>query len=294
MPERQTRETLRKFFAAGQMPTQEHFGDLIESTLNLRDEGFGKTPEHGLQVVSAPGRAALLSLFSGRDPANPVWALHHGAEGDALQWVAGPGQQRQAAAVLSLLPAQDAPPTAEGAAALPLPPRVGINNAAPRHALDVAGTLASEGRLGSFRDHVAAALPANGQAHTLIDRLSGCQAFEIMAGVGAEGTGRYALLHAVALNTFNPVVQWWQRLWPPARRRGIRMTQAHYGRRCDRIDLWWEGGHGKDAEYRLRLRTGCDYGPQVMVRASVTRLWLDPLMSGSRGGNGPEALPPGP
>lgn len=284
MAERQTRETLRKFFAAGELPTQEHFSDLIESTLNLRDEGFSRTPENGLEVVSAPGRAALLSLFSGQDPANPAWALRHGAEGDALQWVAGPARQGQDAAVLSLLPRQGPDPTAQGEQALPRAPRVGINTAAPAHALDVAGVVASQGRIGTWGDTGARQLPADGQPQVLIDRLGGCQAFEIMAGVGAPGTGRYALLHAVALNTFNPVVPWWLRWWPPARRRGIRSTQAHYGRRCDRIELWWEGGHGKGADYRLCLRTGCDYGPGVVVRAHVTRLWLDPMMAGSAAG----------
>lgn len=284
MAERQTRETLRKFFAAGELPTQEHFSDLIESTLNLRDEGFCRTPENGLEVVSAPGRDALLSLFSGQDPATPAWALRHGAEGDALQWVAGPARQAEDAAVLSLLPRQGPDPTAPGEHAAPRPPRVGINTATPQHALDVAGVVASQGRVGTWGAAGAQRLAADGTPQVLIDRLSGCQGFEIVAGVGVPGTGRYALLHAVALNTFNPVVQWWQRLWPGARRRGIRTTQAHYGRRCDRIDLWWEGGHGKGAEYRLCLRTGCDYGPGVVVRAHVTRLWLDPMMTGSDAG----------
>jgi hypothetical protein len=284
MAERQTRETLRKFFAAGQMPTQEHFSDLIASMLNTRDEGFNKTPDNGLEVVAAPGKPALLSFYRSNDPAQPAWALRHGAAGGALQFVPAGAGAPQGDSVLSLVPAQTAAPTSPPTTAGQQPPmaaRVGVNTADPRHTLDVAGVLASQGRIGSYRHHVNTQLPADGQPQTLIDRLSGCQAFEIMAGVGAEGTGRYALLHAIAINTYNPVVQWWQRLWPGARQRGIRSTQAHYGRRCDSLLLWWEGGSGRGAEYRLCLRTGCDYGPQVAVRATVTQLWLDPQMAGS-------------
>ena len=36
------RETLRGFFSAGRLPTQDHFGDLIESMLNMDDEEIGR------------------------------------------------------------------------------------------------------------------------------------------------------------------------------------------------------------------------------------------------------------
>lgn len=285
MAEPQTRDTLRKFFAAGSLPTQEHFGDLIESMLNMRDEGFRKTPDNGMEVLSIADKPALMSFYRDRDPAQALWSVRYGSESDSLQLVGGAAQQAESAAVLSLVPAQAAGVPGSDDAARPglgAPPRVGINTTRPQQALDVAGVVASQGRVGSYANHVARQLPADGQPHTLIDHLTGCHAFEIMAGVGGEGSGRYALLHAVALNTYNPVVQWWQRLLPGANRRGIRTTSAHYGRRCDRLSLWWEGGHGKGGEYRLCIRTRCDYGPAVIVNCSVTQLWFDPAMAASR------------
>lgn len=291
MAEPQTRDTLRKLFGAGQLPTQEHFGDLIESMLNMRDEGFRKSPDNGMEVSAMADKPALMSFYRDRDPAHALWSVRYGGESNALQFVGGSSQQPEAGAVLSLLPAQAgsvagaAAAGAEGAfRPLPggVPPRVGINTARPQQTLDVAGVVASQGRVGSYATHVTRQLPANGEPQTLIDHLTGCHAFEIMAGVGAEGTGRYALLHAIALNTFNPVLQWWQRLLPGSQRRGIRTTSAHYGRRCDRLSLWWEGGHGKGGEYKLRIRTRCDYGPTVVVNCSVTQLWFDKTMADSR------------
>jgi hypothetical protein len=279
MAERQTRETLRKFFSAGQLPTEEHFHDLVESTLNMRDEGFSKTPHNGLEIVAAADKPALASFYRSTDTANPVWSLRYGSDGKALQWRAGAAAGSDDGAVLCLVPAAPGGAMAPGQAAAGPGPRVGIATAQPQHTLDVAGVVASQGRVGRFtRD-----LPADGQPQVLIDRLAGCQAYEVVAGVGGpEGDGRYALLHAVALNTYNPAVPWWTRLWPGRRSPGIRVTEAHYGRRCDRLELWWEGGHGKGAEYRLMVRTRCHFGPGIVIRCHVTQLWLDPAMAGSR------------
>jgi hypothetical protein len=160
-------------------------------------------------------------------------------------------------------------------------PRVGINTAEPLHTLDVAGTLASRGRVGRYDHHVTQDLPADGEPHVLIDKLTGCHAFEIMAGVsGLPGSGRFALLHAVALNAFNPRPSWWSRLlfWRGAP--GINATSAHYGRRCDQLRLRWEGSSGKGAEYQLCIGTRCRYDGDVKIRVGITQLWFDPQTQG--------------
>ena len=38
------RSTLKAYFSEGKMPTADHFAALIESTLNMADEGFKKNP----------------------------------------------------------------------------------------------------------------------------------------------------------------------------------------------------------------------------------------------------------
>ena len=42
---------LQEQFQHGKMPTEEDFADLIESMLNMLDEGFDKTPEAGFKVA---------------------------------------------------------------------------------------------------------------------------------------------------------------------------------------------------------------------------------------------------
>lgn len=273
----QTRETLRKYFAAGRMPTAEHFGDLVDSMLNMKDEGLRKTPSNGLHVSALASEHALLSFFAGPDATQPSWQLRHGKGPETLRLDPGTGAGAGAPPALCVHRAASRDD--------PAPPvHVGIHTAEPRHALDVAGVVGMRGRMGTAP--VETALPANGQWHTLIDGLTGCQGFEIVAGVGRRGSGRYALLHAVALNTFNPSVPWWRRLWPGSRSRGIRATSACYGRLGDRLQLRWDGEHGRGGQYRLCIRTGSDYsdpglGPKLQIRCGVTRLWFDPEMAAS-------------
>lgn len=283
----QTRETLRKFFKAGRLPTEDHFSDLIESMLNMKDEGFRKSPENGLEV-SAPGdHHGLLSLYRDRDPREPLWSLGYGKESDKLQFNRGRRDESGELPPVLCLDVHQALPV-DGSPGHRLA-RVGINTEQPQHMLDVAGVAAAKGRIGTWTSgerllvEPGASVLADGEPHAIIEGLSGCHAFEIVAGVGGgSGSGRYALLHAVAMNTYNPRAGWFDFLRP---RRGIRATMAHYGRRCDRLQLRWEGDHakqgkdGKEGTYRLTLGTRCDYGKKVVIRYSITQLWFDPTMS---------------
>ncbi len=268
------RQTLRNFFDEGSLPTRDHFGDMIESMLNMSDEGFNKSPENGLEVSALAGNDALVSFYrapggksapSAHPTAPAVWSMAYGGENDQLHFHhadvrAAQGQGR--APVLALDGQQ----------------RVGVGTADPRETLDVAGTVAARGRVGTCTWPGLATPLADGEWHDLTVPLTGCQAFEVMVGVGRQpGDGRYALLHAVALNTFNPTAGWLDFF---QRKKRIRSNDAWYGRRCDRLELCWEGSSGRDASYRLRVRTKCDYGRGVQIQSQLTQLWFDPLMQG--------------
>jgi hypothetical protein len=266
----QTRATLHQCFRAGQLPTEVHFRDLVDSMLNMKDEGFRKTPLGGLEVTAGDADGAALATFArDGDPDPTRWQLRFGPGGDRLQFDRGP-----VSGVVSL----DAGLTEETAK-----PRVGIaiGSRAPTHTLEVGGTLAARGRTGTLPLAGNGRVRADGLPQVLIPQLTGCQAFEVMAGVGGgRSSGRYALLHAIVLNAYHPHRPWWRRLWPG--QPGIRVTSAHYGRRCDRLALAWEGKrHGKDADYALTIRSGCDYGEGVMIQVAVTQLWFDDSMDGS-------------
>jgi hypothetical protein len=260
------RETLRNYFGDGKLPTKHHFGDLIDSMLNMSDEGFRKTAENGFEVSTPVGHDALMSFYRDQRPKSALWSVGYGGGQDMLYVQPG-----------SVSATRGRPPVL----ALDSQARVGINTAEPKHTLDVGGIVASQGRRGTYQPADAKPVLADGEWHDITDMLTGCQAFEIMAGVGAPGQGRFALMHATALNTYNPTAGWLDIF---SRKKSIKTQHAFYGRRCDRMQLRWEGTSGKNASYRLRIRTGCDYGSfngkPIHIKVFATRLWFDETTQG--------------
>ncbi len=258
------RETLRNFFDEGMLPTKDHFGDLIDSMLNMSDEGFRKTAENGVEVSTPIAHDALVSFYRDQRPKEVLWSIGYGGERDQLQFQPGSNAATRGMDPVLALDGQR---------------RVGVNTAVPQHALDVAGVVGSQGRIGTWRPAKKMDPPkANGEWHDITDTLRGCQAFEVMAGAGHPGGGRYALMHAIAMNTFNPGRGLFDFFTNKQR---IRCDNAWYGRRCDKLRLRWSGTSGKGAAYRLQIRSNCDYGEGVGIRYNITRLWFDEDMKGA-------------
>ncbi len=57
------RSTLKGFFQKGKVPTEVHFSNLIDSTINKIDDGFAKTVDNGLKL-SPGGPVKVLSFYS--------------------------------------------------------------------------------------------------------------------------------------------------------------------------------------------------------------------------------------
>ena len=294
---RRSRDTLRGYFVAGRRPTQDDFSDLIESMLNINDEGFNKTRDDGLCVTSLSDSNALMSFYHANSSEyRAEWAISFGSGTDATS-----GRDRLAFRRPGYSDKTDDHParppllTLDASALVDADeaPRVGVNTAQPRHALDVTGTVRADGRLG--REMIG---DADGHYQALTPYVSGCHAYEVVAGVGHRGTGRFALMRAIALNTFNPI--WWDNLFFLKKR--IRAEHAYYSRRSDRLQLRWApragaayAGHGHDASYQLQIRTRADYmadarvdgkvvddAKRVYFRAYVTQLWFDDLTTDFR------------
>lgn len=254
---KKNRSTLKRYFRRGALPTEDQFNDLIDSTLNTIDEGFDKSPEHGFEISLVGSHPRLVSFFKSGVARDAVWAIDYDREHERLL-IRKPGA------------AGDTP------AAMTFDDRgqVGINCQHPRHTLDVGGIVAAEGRLGANpgdQETVA----ADGRWHNITAALSGCQAFEVMAGVGSKGTGRYALMNAIAMNTYNPRGWWFNFL---NLKKKIRYQQAYYLARGNRIQLRW---HSEGEHYYLQMRTVCPYGDDIRIRFYLTRLWFDQDMSES-------------
>lgn len=270
---RRSRSTLKHFFRKGALPSASDFADLVDSTVNQEDDGFDKTPENGLEISSLGTEEALMSFLRRSRSTAVLWMVSYDQDRDRLLFKRM-GPSRSTHTVLSLrlddmLP-QNNPRGFEG--------RVGVNRRDPEHALDVDGVVRASGRIGVPLEG-SAVVKADGGWHAITQTLSGCQAFEVIAGVGAEKTGRYAMLHATAMNTYNPTGPLFNFLGHKNR---IRAQHAHYSGRSHRLQLRW-AQHGDRTEYRLELRSCCDYGQNldgrtVGIRYYVTRLWLDAAM----------------
>ena len=156
--------------------------------------------------------------------------------------------------------------TSEPNAVMPHRLRLGINRPFPEHEMDIGGVVAADGRLGRRAPH-GFEVRADGKWHPITKPLDGCQAFEVMAGVGKPKSGKYALTHAYAISTFK------------SRKSSISYHQAHFSSRCDQIDLRWTGTLH---EYVLEMRTRCSYeqhaDEEIYVQYYLTQLWFDPFM----------------
>jgi len=274
----QPRDVLKGYFREGDRPTADHFGQLIDSMLNLNDEGFDKTRADGLRIASLGNSKALLSFYHANSRDDAEWSVGFGADRDQLTF-SRPDSSADANGTASPpLLTLDAREGADGGS----PRRIGVNTFDPQDELHVDGVVRARGRRG-----MEVTIPADGAFHSITGPLTGCQAFEVTAGVGRKGSGRFALMHAVALNTFNPT--WLDNF--PFNKRPIRAQHAFYSRRADRLELKWiaEGGdpargHGRTGLYRLKLRTRSSYADRsedadkakdIQVRAYVSQLWFD-------------------
>lgn len=284
------RETLRHYFGDGKLPTEKHFSDLIDSMLNMTDEGFSKTAEHGVEIFTPAAHDALISFFRYRNPNSRKSYLTFGTENERreqLRFQIGEDQDDGDNVSVDRIPVltleairQDN----EDGVASNAPPlqRVGINQQNPSTELDVNGVLSAHGRKGGIEPENPDQLLADGNWHDIkiTPPLQGCQAFEVMAGVGLAQSGRFAMLYAIALNTFNPSDGWFRSLFDGFwSRKKIRQTSAYYSRRCDQLELRWGGSSGRDAIYRLQVRSRCAYNDDPpLIQCQLTRLWFDPHM----------------
>lgn len=241
------RDTLKNYFDEGSLPSAEQFGDLIDSNLNIIEEGFDKTARDGFKISLIGDHSRLISFYRSGDPNNPVWTVEYDQENDQLK-IVNPRAPADKPAAMTF--------DADGNVSV--------------------GLIAAAGRLGANPDGTTT-VPADGQWHDITGELHGCQAIEVMAGVGSPGTGRYALLRAVAMNTHNP--RGWLFNFFNLKKR-IQCQQAYYLSRGNRIKLRWR--KVDENKYTLQIRTACGFGEGVNIRFYLTNLWVDSKMDGSQ------------
>lgn len=270
---KQNRETLKRFFSAGKLPTEEHFADLVDSSLNIIDEGFAKTEKYGFEITPQKGgddAENLISFFRKLTDKQPSWSISYYPKDEALQFIHTDAASNAQKTVLSLdRDGKLAVSSAEfnnGAGA-----RTAASGEPIR--LDVGGAIRAPGRLGIGLDGQAT-VPANGIYQPITEKLHGFQALEVVATVEHREQKRFAILHAIALNAHNPswkILNFWNR------GRRIRVHQSYHNGPMDRLKLKWITVKDDDnpgvSQYRLCIKSAFRYPGEASIKYHVTRLW---------------------
>lgn len=296
---KQNRATLKNFFSDGALPSAQQFGELIDSNLNMKDEGFYKSLKNGFEISTRGTSTGLLSFSRDSQPLKPLWAITFD-DNDKPKLII-----KYAAADEAVLDASHGlagiDTCSDSGPAITLDPGgwVGVHTNSPGCELDIKGTMRCATRLGTVpqreltADEAASidkqagtlvdrsvSVPADGIWHNITPALSGCHALEVVAGVGKKDKGRYALLHTVALNTFNP--RGWLFNFLRLKNR-IKCRQAYYRSRADKLALRWSGVQQR---FFLQIRSNTDYGDDaqsepIRIKYHITDLWTDPRMAQS-------------
>lgn len=272
----QNRKALKEFFKDGALPTGANFADLVDSTLNIKDDGFSWSVQNGVQISLVGNQKRLISFFvNDSQRSAPDWCFSSDPQNSKLSFVRaaanGAGNNGMDASSAGSNGADASKTRAQS-----LNPDGEVMNLLADGTVQVNGTIQSRARYG-----ISGTIPADGDWHDITEELNGCQMLEVVAGVGLPGEykGRYALLHAVAMNTFNPRRYFFNFFF---NKRPIRCTHSWYLNRGDRMKLRWiskEGRQDKHA-YALQLKTMSEYERDTMVQYSITRLWLNNMASG--------------
>lgn len=251
-----TRDDLENLFKDGNIPKEADFKSLIDSMINIQDDGFSKSEQNGFEIkLTEQKYQRFISFFKDVNDFNFFFSIEKDEESSAIILKPGAGDEKRADKKLSagFYFGHDG--------------KFGIGKKAePFLHLDTNGFAGMKGRVGTYKSPVQLEEPlADGRWHTIIPNLDHCNGFEIIARVGIVGSGKFAMLHAIALATFG-------------RSRGrIRKTSSHYGFFWNKLNLRWKANGTHD--YSLQIRTNSNYGNGAVISYKITQLWDDVLFN---------------
>jgi len=233
------RDTLKRVFSEGQKPTEEDFKNLIDSTVNILDDGFSKNSRMGIKLAPLSEKEGTVMTF--------------------LQTNSKESQRWEVAVVnhedLRISRINDD----KTQQLIVLKNNGDIEIGSQKNEVRIAGTVKSDTRKGTFRE---CAVPADGKWHDATELLRGICAFEVVAVCGKIKTGKHAVIVAMATHCFGSKAR-------------IRKVSSHYGSFMNRLKLRWvtEGDAAK-----LQVRTISMFGPGIDIHCNITQLWDDRLM----------------
>ncbi len=257
--EPKTRAQIKEYFKNGMLPSENDFSDLINSMVNVKDDGFSKSDLDGLKLYSVDSKR-FITFYNGLNELKSYLVVDHDNKDNdpSLKFQGGQIHTGDENTIN-----QDNENSTEKldkkSFFFHLDGKLGIGKRSDKNLnLDVDGNIGMKGRIGTFK---SGTIDADKKWYTIIDNLNSCQAFEIVARTGKAGTGKFAMIHAIALSTYGKS------------KNKIRKTSAYYGPFWNKLNLRWAG---ETNNYRLEMRSNSNYtdgNGKVKIYYSVTSLW---------------------
>lgn len=238
------RITLKNFFRKGSVPTETNFADLIDSSINIVEDGIGRSVEDGFRIAPMGYSKRLISFYENSQKSSPAWFISlNDGNAKGLTFHESDNDYRLV---------------------LKNGGNIGIGIPNPTSKLEVKGCIGMDARKGTY---AAGQVPGDAKWNNILADLDGINAFEIMAQIsGKKGSGRYAIAHVIALATFGGYLSRWS----------IRKTAANYGGFLNQLQFRWTGSVNN---YALQVRTRRHYGlndqnaEPYQINFHVTQLW---------------------
>jgi len=219
------RQTLKNYFQKGGFATEKHFIDLIDSSLNMIDDGISINQKQGFKLNPIGFSTRLMSFFKKATQNEPDFTVNinqDNVEGLSIN-------NREGEPLIKFDQNK----------------QIGVHTNEPRFDFDVRGVLGIDSKSGN---HIVGEVDGDGSWQTIISNLDGINGFEVVASIrGKMGSGRYAMAHAIALSTFGG----------KSSRNRIKNTNAYYGSFMNRLSFRWVG---EMHNYELQVRTRRHYG----------------------------------
>lgn len=222
------RRTLKEYFGKGKKPDSGQFADLIDSMLNIVDDGFNKSAERGIMLSPLDDEGAVMEIRQNILDGNPAWiiALDKGGKLHIRR-----GTEEAPLITLS----QD---------------EKIILGDDKKISLEVNGAIRADTFEGRYLE---GKVPANGQWHNIGDMEYGCVGYHIEAACGLKGQGRYALAYVTAMHCFG-------------KHPCIRYARSWFGSRFNKIQFRWHSeGLNCGLQVRTRSDYGPDVWVQYRV-----------------------------